>query len=111
VNARRLQTTAYWFLIALTVVMIAIVGGATKIAGTAGTRWTYTASGPVTNVAARLAALADGDGVLVAAATAERLPSGLPLEDLGELHLRNVEAPVRTYRLATEGAVPTATIG
>jgi class 3 adenylate cyclase len=85
--------------------------GATKIEGTAGTRWTYTASGPVTNVAARLAALADGDGVLVAAATAERLPSGLPLEDLGELHLRNVEAPVRTYRLATEGAVPTATIG
>jgi class 3 adenylate cyclase len=29
--------------------------GATKIEGTAGTRWTYTASGPVTNVAARLA--------------------------------------------------------
>ena len=85
--------------------------GATKIEGTAGTRWTYTASGPVTNVAARLAALADGDGVMIGAATAERLPSGLPLEDLGELSLRNVEAPVHAYRLATEDAVPAARIG
>jgi class 3 adenylate cyclase len=85
--------------------------GATKIEGAAGTRWTYTASGSVTNVAARLAALADGDGILIGAATAERLPPELPLEDLGELSLRNVEAPVRTYRLATEDAVPTARIG
>jgi class 3 adenylate cyclase len=85
--------------------------GATKIEGAAGTRWTYTASGPVTNIAARLAALADGDGVLVGAATAERLAAGLPLEDLGELHLRHVEAPVHTYRLATSRAVATATIG
>jgi class 3 adenylate cyclase len=82
--------------------------GATKIEGAAGTRWTYTASGPVTNIAARLAALADGDGVMVGAATAERLPSDLPLEDLGELTLRNVEAPVRTFRLAAESGVPAA---
>ena len=34
--------------------------GATRIEGLAGTRWTYTASGPVTNVAARLAALGEG---------------------------------------------------
>ncbi|HEY7517127.1 MAG TPA: adenylate/guanylate cyclase domain-containing protein [Methylomirabilota bacterium] len=85
--------------------------GATKIEGTAGTRWTYTASGPVTNIAARLAALADGDGVLVGAATAERLPPELALEDLGELNLRNVEAPVRAFRLAAEDAVPAARIG
>ena len=85
--------------------------GATKIEGSAGTRWTYTASGPVTNIAARLAALADGDGVMVGAATAERLPAGLPLEDLGDLHLRNVEAPVRTFRLAAKDAVPAARIG
>ena len=85
--------------------------GATKIEGSAGTRWTYTASGPVTNIAARLAALADGDGVMVGATTAERLPAGLPLEDLGDLSLRNVEAPVRTFRLAAEDAVPAARIG
>jgi class 3 adenylate cyclase len=65
----------------------------------------------VTNIAARLAALADGDGVLVGAATAERLPPEFALEDLGELNLRNVEAPVRAFRLAAEDAVPAARIG
>ena len=85
--------------------------GATKIEGSAGTRWTYTASGPVTNIAARLAALADGDGVMVGAVTAERLPPGLALDDLGELSLRNVEAPVRAYRLSAEDAVPVARVG
>jgi class 3 adenylate cyclase len=82
--------------------------GATKLEGKAGTRWTYTASGPITNIAARLAALAEGDAVLVGATTAERLPSTLPLEDLGELNLRNVDAPVRSYRLAADGAVASA---
>ena len=47
--------------------------GATKIEGTAGTRWTYTASGPVTNLAARLAALGEGDAVILGGETAKRL--------------------------------------
>jgi class 3 adenylate cyclase len=72
--------------------------GATKIEGTAGTRWTYTASGPVTNVAARLAALGD-DAIHLGEATVARLPSRIGLEDLGEVPLRNVEEPVRVYRL------------
>jgi class 3 adenylate cyclase len=83
--------------------------GATKIEGSAGTRWTYTASGPLTNVAARLAALAEGDAALLGATTAERLPSDLPLEDLGDLSLRNVDAPVRTYRLPADGAMASVT--
>lgn len=73
--------------------------GATKIEGQAGTRWIYTASGPVTNVAARLAALGEGDSVVIGAATAARLDGALPLEDLGEHHLKNVEDPVRVFRL------------
>jgi len=72
--------------------------GATKIEGTAGTRWTYTASGPVTNVAARLAALGD-DAIHLGEATVARLPSRVGLEDLGEVPLRNVDEPVRVYRL------------
>jgi class 3 adenylate cyclase len=79
--------------------------GATKIEGTAGTRWTYTASGPVTNVAARLAALGD-DAIHLGAATMARLPSTIGLEDLGDLALRNVEEPVRVFRLAPAAAVP-----
>src|SRR5438874_4486305 len=79
--------------------------GATKIEGTAGTRWTYTASGPVAHVAARLAALGD-DAIHLGAATTARLPSTIGLEDLGDLALRNVEEPVRVFRLAPTAAVP-----
>jgi class 3 adenylate cyclase len=74
--------------------------GATKIEGTAGTRWTYTASGAVTNVAARLAALGAGDSVFIGPETARRLSGWLDLEDLGERLLKNVEEPVRVFRLS-----------
>jgi class 3 adenylate cyclase len=73
--------------------------GATKIEGATGTRWTYTASGQATIVAARLASLAQGDEILVGAETRRRLGVEFPLEDLGERPLRNVEAPVRVFRL------------
>jgi class 3 adenylate cyclase len=78
--------------------------GATKIEGTAGTRWTYTASGPVTNVAARLAALGAGDSVFIGPETARRLSGWLDLEDLGERELRNVEERVRVFRLVAGSA-------
>jgi class 3 adenylate cyclase len=83
--------------------------GATKIEGVNGTRWTYTASGQVTIVAARLAAATVGDEILVGAATRERLGTEFPFETLGEQTLRNVEAPVRVFRLvpsSTVSAVP-----
>jgi class 3 adenylate cyclase len=78
--------------------------GATKIEGTAGTRWTYTASGPVTNVAARLAALADGDTVVIGSETARRLDGLVAMLDWGERRLKNVEEMVRVYAIAI--AVP-----
>jgi class 3 adenylate cyclase len=74
--------------------------GATKMEGMAGTRWVYTASGPVTNVAARLAALGEPDTIMLGPATRSRLDSEFPVEDLGEQALRNVEQPVRVFRLA-----------
>jgi class 3 adenylate cyclase len=80
--------------------------GATKIEGANGTRWTYTASGQVTIVAARLAALAQRDEILVGAETRKRLGTEVPLEDLGERPLRNVEAPMRVFRLALPQPVP-----
>jgi class 3 adenylate cyclase len=73
--------------------------GATKIEGAAGTRWTYTASGQVTIVAARLAAIAAANEVLVGAGTRDRLGGEFAFEALGERTLRNVEAPVRISRL------------
>ena len=73
--------------------------GATRIEGTAGTRWTYTASGPVTNVAARLAALGDGDAVMMGQETRRRLGPEWSAEDLGERPLKNIDEPVRVYRI------------
>ena len=96
--------------------------GATKIEGKAGTRWTYTASGSVTNVAARLAALGAGEGVLIGPETRARihgellggasgrasgdLQGELPIEDLGERRLHNTGgAGARIRRLSTTDAV------
>jgi class 3 adenylate cyclase len=73
--------------------------GATKIEGRAGTRWTYTASGLTTNIAARLAAVAAGGEVVLSAATVARLGSEVGVEDRGVQPLRNVETPLRIFRL------------
>ena len=81
--------------------------GATKIEGAAGTRWTYTASGPTTNLAARLAALAEGGALVMSEETRRRLGDEFPAEDLGPQSLKNVAHPVRAYRLtaAADAAV------
>jgi class 3 adenylate cyclase len=52
-----------------------------------------------TNIAARLAAQA-GDGVIgISETTRGRLGDGLAVEDLGVRELKNVETPMRLYRL------------
>ncbi len=73
--------------------------GATKIEGRAGTRWTYTASGMTTNIAARLAAVAQGGEIVISESTLGRLGADAPVEDLGMRELKNVERPLRLYRL------------
>jgi len=47
--------------------------GPTKLEGASGTRWTYTALGQVTNVAARIAALGEAGAILVGPETARRI--------------------------------------
>ena len=76
--------------------------GVTKIEGMAGTRWTYTASGTTTNVAARLAALAEGGTVILSEETARRIGDRFKTQELGPQLLKNVPEPVRTYRLVIE---------
>jgi class 3 adenylate cyclase len=73
--------------------------GATKIEGSAGTRWTYTASGMTTNIAARLAAQAGAGEIVISESTRRRLGADLPVEDLGVRELKNVETPLRLFRL------------
>jgi len=83
--------------------------GATKIEGAAGTRWTYTASGITTNVAARLAALAEGGSIVLSEETRRRLGEDFALEDLGLQTLKNVAHPVRAYRCLLPDQVPKVT--
>lgn len=72
--------------------------GARKIEGTAGARWTYTASGITTNIAARLAALAEAGCIVLSEETRRRLGDEFEFVDLGPQSLKNVAGPVRAYR-------------
>jgi class 3 adenylate cyclase/HAMP domain-containing protein len=77
--------------------------GATKLDVAGGGRWTFTASGPTTNLAARIAGLAKGGEVMVGPETAERIREHYVLQDVGEHSLKNVSQPVRVYRLVPPG--------
>jgi class 3 adenylate cyclase len=77
--------------------------GATKLSAAGGGRWTFTASGPTTNLAARIAALAQDGDIMVGEETAERVKKDFVLEDTGHHQLKNVAEPVRVLRLVTPG--------
>jgi class 3 adenylate cyclase len=77
--------------------------GATKLDAAGGGRWTFTATGPTTNLAARVAGLTKGGEVKVGPETAERIKGHYVLEDTGEHQLKNVAQPVRVYRLVPAG--------
>jgi class 3 adenylate cyclase len=79
--------------------------GLTRFMGSLQTRMTYTASGPVTNVAARLAAHAKGGEILIGEET-KRIIEGLwPFHDRGQVQLKGLEQPIRIYALIHPGAI------
>ncbi len=73
--------------------------GSTRFAGVRGTRWTFTASGPVTNLAARLAATAGDGQLLVGPETVRRLGDGYRVERLGHACLKNLDEAVEICRI------------
>ena len=77
--------------------------GATKLDAGGGGRWTFTASGPTTNLAARVAGLTKGGEVMIGPETAERVKEHYVLQDAGEHQLKNVSQPVHVYRLVPPG--------
>ncbi len=81
--------------------------GATKLDAAGGGRWTFTASGPTTNLAARIAGLTRGGEVKVGPETAARIKDRYVLEDTGEHALKNVARPVRVFRLVPAGVYRT----
>src|SRR5881409_630014 len=77
--------------------------GATKLGGAGSQRWTFTATGPTTNVAARLAASAEGGDIVVGPVTADRIKNRFVLESLGEKTFKNVSKPLVVYRVIPPG--------
>ena len=73
--------------------------GATKL----GTRWTFTATGPTTNIAARFAGSAQGGEIVVGPTTAERIRTTFVLESLGERTFKNVSQPIRVFKVIPPG--------
>jgi class 3 adenylate cyclase/HAMP domain-containing protein len=77
--------------------------GATKLGAGAGQRWTFTATGSTTNVAARFAGSAQGGEIVVGPTTAERIRTHFVLESLGERAFKNVSQPIRVFRVIPPG--------
>jgi class 3 adenylate cyclase/HAMP domain-containing protein len=77
--------------------------GATKIGGGASPRWTFTATGPTTNLAARFAGSAQGGEIIVGPTPAERIKAQFVLESLGERAFKNVSQPIHVYRVIPPG--------
>jgi len=73
--------------------------GMTQFKGSLDTRMTYTASGPVTNMAARLASLATGGDILIGRETRELIDGLWPVHDRGLTRLKGIQEPVRVFSL------------
>jgi class 3 adenylate cyclase len=73
--------------------------GPTKLESTTGTRWTYTASGPMTNIAARIVALGEGGVVLVGPETARRIAGHFHITEIGQRQFKNIAEEVMVYRI------------
>jgi class 3 adenylate cyclase len=73
--------------------------GPTKLEGASGTRWTYTALGQVTNVAARIAAIGEAGAVLVGPETARRIAGWFSIGEVGMRQFKNISDAVMVYRI------------
>ncbi len=73
--------------------------GMNRFEGTSGTRMTFTATGPVTNLAARIASAATNGDILVGPETAHRVGAQMKLFDRGLMGFKNVSEPVHVFSL------------
>ncbi len=73
--------------------------GPTKLEGTDSARWTYTALGPVINLAARIADVAEGGTILVGPETAQRIAGQFSTKEIGKKQLKNVRDEVMIFQV------------
>jgi class 3 adenylate cyclase/transcriptional regulator with GAF, ATPase, and Fis domain len=71
--------------------------GAAKFDSLTGSRWTYTARGMVTNLAARIGSLASGGDLLLSRSTADRVKDHFSLKFLGKASLKNVSKEMEIF--------------
>jgi len=73
--------------------------GMTRFKGSLSTRMTYTASGRVTNIAARLSDLAKRGDILIGEETARLIEGLWPVFDRGKVMLKGIDEPLRVHSL------------
>ena len=73
--------------------------GAAKFETYSGSRWTYTARGNLTNVAARIGAQASGGRIFLSKSTADRVKDHFSPKPKGRFKLKNVSEEVEIYEL------------
>jgi len=73
--------------------------GAAKFESLIGSRWTYTARGTLTNVAARISALGSKGTLLMSRTTADRVRSAFSPSSRGMHKLKNVSEEVEVFEL------------
>ena len=73
--------------------------GCTKMRGIAGERYTWTASGLTTVIAARIGQLSTGSRLLIGSETFQRVADCCQAEPVGEKIVKNVKKPVSIYRV------------
>jgi class 3 adenylate cyclase len=73
--------------------------GMSKFQGQCGTRMTFTASGPPTNLASRIASAATEGEILVGPETAGRIGDKMMLFDRGLMTFKNIQHKVHVYSL------------
>jgi len=73
--------------------------GMTRFTGALDTRMTYTASGTVTNIAARLSDYAKGGDILIGENTQKMIEGLWPAYSLGPVILKGMDAPLQVFSL------------
>ena len=75
------------------------LGGSTRFEDARGTRWTFTASGTVTNIAARLVGVASDGQIVIGPQTRQGVGNRYELESVGEKQLKNLSEPIEVHRV------------
>jgi class 3 adenylate cyclase len=73
--------------------------GAAKFETYSGSRWTYTARGSLTNVAARIGAQATGGRIYLSASTADRVKGHVSPVSIGKFKLKNVSEEIEIFEI------------